>query len=185
MTIPELVIIAFAVSLSAFPNAVFGSIESCQDYKGAFKIAVAFALSRAVMVAFGFWICSLFTGMISGSVIWLVFGLLFILGIKTLISSLYVNPSERTFRYNNTLILFLSAFALGIDGFIAGLAFGFVQNILLQQVVLYFFIFTFLITLIGISFGKKSGNIRWTKRIGVIGGVIVIIMSLEYLLRII
>ncbi len=185
MTVPELIIIAFAVSLSAFPNAVFGSIESCQNYRGAFKIAAAFSLSRAVMVALGFWICSLLTGMISGQSIWLVFGLLFILGIKTVIGAIYLKPSERSFRYDNNLILFLSAFALGIDGFIAGLAFGFVKNILLEQVVLSFFIFTFLITIIGISFGRKSGNIPWTKRMGVTGGAIVIIMSFEYLLRLI
>lgn len=123
------------------------------------------------LMAFGYWLCTLFNHLLNDFRYWIVAGIFLILGIKMIFGSLKSKIADRQFHMNNDLILFFSAIAANINGFIAGLAFAFMK-INFAQLVLIITLLTTLVALTGLYYGKKAGSFSIAKKAELTGGLI-------------
>jgi putative Mn2+ efflux pump MntP len=111
---------------------------------------------------------------------WIAFGLLAILGLKMVYESLKNDNEKSTFNPLRISILIGMALATSVDALVVGVSFAFI-NMNIYWSVLVIATVTFLVSMVGILFGKKVGG-SLGKRMEVIGGLILIGIGLKILL---
>ena len=111
---------------------------------------------------------------------WIAFGLLAILGVKMVYESFKNDNEKSTFNPLRLSILIGMALATSVDALVVGVSFAFI-NMNIYWSVLVIATVTFLVSMVGILFGKKVGG-SLGKRMEVIGGLILIGIGLKILL---
>ncbi len=95
--------------------------------------------------------------------------------------SLQKSEEEKNFDPLNLLVLLGMSLATSIDAFVVGISFGFLKvNILLATFVIGSI--TFIISMLGILFGKKTGS-RFGKKMEIVGGLILIGIGTKILIE--
>jgi putative Mn2+ efflux pump MntP len=166
---------SFAVSISS------GLVLNRIDFRNAAKIAFSLGFSQALMPTLGWLIGVKIENYIRNFDHWIAFGLLFLIGLKMIVESLKSNEDDKNFNPLNPKVLLMISLATSIDALIAGISFAFIEyNWFLAGFIIG--ATTFVISMLGILFGKKMGN-RLVNKMEIVGGVILIFLGIRILLQ--
>ncbi len=166
---------SFAVSISC------GVARTKIDFFPATRIAFVLAIFQAVMPLIGWVVGVRLAEMVKEADHWIAFGLLLILGLKMIVDSIRSSDKPTDFDPLNIRVMVMMALATSIDALIVGVSFGTLHyNIWLAMGIIGFT--TFVVAMLGILFGKKTGN-RFGKRMEIVGGLILAGIGLKILLQ--
>jgi putative Mn2+ efflux pump MntP len=173
---------SFAVSVSSglmLPGIRF--LKAC-------IIAFSLAFFQAVMPMIG-WLAGISIRDYLGEYDhWIAFGLLSALGLKMIIESLKSEEQRNTFHPLKPVVLLTMSIATSIDALIVGVSFAFIETPdqpLWLAILLPVFVIgsvTFIMSMLGILFGKKAGS-KLGKRMEMLGGVILIGIGVKILVE--
>ena len=176
----SLILIAFGLSFDTFAVSVSTGIKiTYLKFKQALKIALTFGFFQALMPLIGWFLGVQIESYISNYDHWIAFGLLAILGLRMIYESFSKEENNTSANPLNPVILIGMAIATSIDALVVGVSFAFMNmNIYLSVAIIG--LVTFLVSMVGMLFGKKVGG-KLGKRMEIVGGIILIIIGLKML----
>jgi len=189
MEIVTLFLLALGLSFDSFAVSVSSGLmlPAIRFYKACI-IAFSLAFFQAVMPLLGWFAGVTIRDYLVNFDHWIAFGLLSALGIKMIFESL--KPEERRNGFNplDPVVLLTMSLATSIDALIVGVSFAFIETpdtplwlaILLPVIIIGGI--TFLMSMLGILFGKKAGS-KLGKRMEMLGGIILIGIGFKILLE--
>jgi putative Mn2+ efflux pump MntP len=143
----------------------------------ALKTGFFFGLFQAIMPVIGWIVGFSIINLISGFDHWMAFGLLVFIGLRMIYEAL-TKESKQIVSSSSFKILVMLSIATSIDALAVGLSLSFLEtSIILPAIIIG--IITFSLSFAGVYLGKKFGS--YFDRIGVIGGIILIIIGLRIL----
>lgn len=164
----------FAVSISS------GIAKQEIVFKDALKIALTLAFFQSAMPLAGWSLGEQVKQYISEFDHWIAFGILVVLGIKMILES-FKNEDEKEFNPLNPWILISMAIATSLDALAVGISFSMISIPILISVLIIGFV-TFIASMLGILFGKKTGK-SFGKKIEIAGGIILIAIGTKILIE--
>jgi manganese efflux pump family protein len=166
---------SFAVSVSS------GLIRQEITFNQALRIAISLAFFQGMMPLAGWLLGTKLTNHIGQWDHWIAFTLLAALGGKMLYESLFVNEEEKDFDPLNFWVIIGMSIATSIDALIVGFTLAIVSVTIFESVIIIGFV-TFLVSMLGILFGKKSGNVLG-KKVEILGALILIGIGVKFLIE--
>jgi manganese efflux pump family protein len=164
----------FAVSVSS------GLIRKEILFWQAVRIAFFLALFQALMPVLG-WLGGItIKDWIEPFDHWVALGILTILGIKMIIES-QKNGEEKNIDPLNIKFIISMALATSIDAFAVGISFAIIQVNMLLAVLIIGSV-TFIASMLGILFGKKTGS-HFGQKMEIIGGLILIAIGIKIVIE--
>jgi len=164
----------FAVSVSS------GLIRKEILFWQAVRIAIILAAFQAIMPLIG-WLGGIsIKNWIEPFDHWIALGILTILGIKMIIES-QKNSDEKDIDPLNIKFIISMALATSIDAFAVGISFAIIEVNMLLAVFIIGSV-TFIASMLGILFGKKTGS-HFGQKMEIIGGLILIIIGIKIVLE--
>ncbi len=111
---------------------------------------------------------------------WVALGILSILGIKMLVES-FKKDEEKNINPLDIKVIISMALATSIDAFAVGISFAIIEvNMLLAFIIIGSV--TFITSMLGILFGKKTGS-HFGQKMEIIGGIILIAIGIKIVLE--
>ena len=166
---------SFAVSVSS------GLTHQKIKFHQALRIAFSLAFFQGLMPLVGWMLgYSLKFYMIEWDH-WVAFILLGSLGGKMLYESLTNGEEEKTFNPLNFWVIIGMSLATSIDALVVGFTLAMVDVTIYISVII-IGVVTFLVSMLGILFGKKTGN-RYGKKVEIIGALILIGIGVKILIE--
>ena len=110
---------------------------------------------------------------------WIAFTLLFIIGIRMIFES-YKKVEKRNFNPTRFSTMIILALATSIDALIVGVSLAF-TSVNIYWACFIIGVVTFIASMLGILFGKKTGE-RFSKKLEVAGGLVLIIIGVKILI---
>lgn len=185
----SIVLIAFGLSMDSFAISVSsGLILPEIRFKKAIIIAFSLAFFQGIMPLLG-WLAGFgFQEYVKPVDHWVAFILLAFLGLKMIRESTKKEEDRTSTNPLEAKVLVTMSLATSIDALIVGMSLAFVQSsdvsiwrkILIP--VLIIGTITFIVSMLGILFGKKVGN-RFGKRMEMLGGVVLLFIGLRILIE--
>lgn len=175
-----LILLLIAVSLALDCFTVSACITSIKKIQSKFYLIVPlhFGIFQFFMTIIGFYFGLSFKNIIENFDHWVAFGLLSIIGIKMIVES--IKDVHESIGINSEFNIIMLSIATSIDALVIGLAFSFNGfDIFISALIIG--IISFLISLIGLSLGKKIHDLR-IGYIGVVGGLILIGIGIKTLI---
>jgi len=164
----------FAVSVSS------GLMKREISFKQALRIAIVLGSFQGIMPAIGWFLGTSIKGYILEWDHWIALILLGALGVKMIVESL-MKKEDRDFNPLHLKVMVTMAIATSIDALIVGISFGmFEVNLPLAVVVIGGV--TFFTSMLGILFGKKTGE-HFGEKVEMLGGIILIIIGLKIVIQ--
>ena len=145
----------------------------------ALKIGFFFGLFQAIMPIIGWFLGLSIIDLISGFDHWIAFGLLVFIGIRMIYESL-ASESKKIAYSSSLKVLIMLSIATSIDALAVGLSLSFLEASIVTPAII-IGITTFSLSFLGLYIGKKLGN--YFKRIGILGGIILIVIGLRILIE--
>jgi len=179
MDLARILILAIGLSMDSLIIALTsGAIIKRHNPTDVLKIAGMLAFVQMNLTVFGWLIGSTFAGYIDQYDHWIAFAILFILGVRVIISAIK-NEDENPFNPLNFKVMMGLAIATSIDATAVGLSLSIMDvDILTPAAVIG--IVTFLIASTGVIFGSKVGK-RYNLRINILGGIILLLIAFSIL----
>ena len=185
MSIVELFLIGVGLSMDAFAVAVCqGLCMPKLNLRQGGVIALYFGGFQALMPLIGWFLGSQFAGYIQSFDHWVAFVLLALIGGNMVREALSPEEEETSCAVNSKLDhkkLFMMAVATSIDALAIGVAFAFMDVLILPAVSL-IGCTTFCLSLVGVVVGNFFGS-RYKKRAELTGGIIWILLGVKILLE--
>ena len=185
MSIVELFLIGVGLSMDAFAVAVCqGLCMPKLNLRQGGVIALYFGGFQALMPLIGWFLGSQFAGYIQSFDHWVAFVLLALIGGNMVREVLSPEEEETSCAVNSKLDhkkLFMMAVATSIDALAIGVAFAFMDVLILPAVSL-IGCTTFCLSLVGVVVGNFFGS-RYKKRAELTGGIILILLGVKILLE--
>ena len=185
MSIVELFLIGVGLSMDAFAVAVCqGLCMPKLNLRQGGVIALYFGGFQALMPLIGWFLGSQFAGYIQSFDHWVAFVLLALIGGNMVREALSPEEEETSCAVNSKLDhkkLFMMAVATSIDALAIGVAFAFMDVLILPAVSL-IGCTTFCLSLVGVVVGNFFGS-RYKKRAELTGGVILVLLGVKILLE--
>ena len=185
MSIVELFLIGVGLSMDAFAVAVCqGLCMPKLNLRQGGVIALYFGGFQALMPLIGWFLGSQFAGYIQSFDHWVAFVLLALIGGNMVREALSPEEEETSCAVNSKLNhkkLFVMAVATSIDALAIGVAFAFMDVLILPAVSL-IGCTTFCLSLVGVVVGNFFGS-RYKKRAELTGGIILILLGVKILLE--
>lgn len=188
MEIITVLILSVGLAMDAFAvSSVDGLVYSNLSSKKAFFIAGMFALFQMIMPVLGYYLGKFFYDYIKDYDHWIAFVLLMGIGIEMIIESIMElkKPQEnrkiKCFCYRDIVI---QSVATSIDAFAVGISLVSLSTPLLYNIA-NIGVVTFILSTVGIFFGKKINNLFKGKVeiTQIIGGLILILIGINILLN--
>jgi manganese efflux pump family protein len=186
MEIITLLLLAFGLSFDSFAVSVSSGLilPGIRFYKACI-IAFSLAFFQGLMPMLGWFAGLTVRDQLAHIDHWIAFGLLALLGLKMIFESF--KPEEERYGFNplKPTVLLTMSLATSIDALIVGVSFAFIQEPNTIAMVLPVIIIggvTFIISMLGILFGKKAG-MKLGKRMEMLGGFILIAIGLKILVE--
>lgn len=175
-------LIAVGLSMDSFAVSITsGLVMSKIDFRNAMKIAFSLAFFQALMPTLGWLIGRKIEVYIESFDHWIAFGLLFLIGMKMILESRKANENDRSFNPLNPKVLLLMSLATSIDALVVGISFAFIEyRWFLSGLIIG--ATTFIISMLGILFGKKMGS-RFGNKMEIVGGLILIFIGVRILFQ--
>ncbi len=186
MGIIELFLIAVGLSMDAFAVSIGNGLSMKKSSpKAALAIAFSFGLFQALMPTAGYFLGSAFEDIIKDfdhfiALIFLGFigGKMIFDGIKELRAKKRgEEEEEKPFKLSFGTLM-IQAVATSIDALIVGVSFAALPDVNIWAAVVLIGITTFTISLVGVFFGKKFGQLLGSKA-EVLGGIILVGIGLK------
>lgn len=186
MGIIELFLIAVGLSMDAFAVSVGNGLSMKKSSpKAALAIAFSFGLFQALMPTAGYFLGSAFEDVIKEfdhfiALIFLGFigGKMIYDGIKELRAGKKgAKTEEKAFKLSFG-ILIIQAVATSIDALIVGVSFAALPDVNIWAAVVIIGITTFVLSLIGVFFGKKFGQLIGSRAV-IFGGIILAAIGIK------
>lgn len=175
-----ILIIAVGLSMDSFAVSITsGLVLNTIKFKDAVKIAFSLALFQAVMPSIGWIIGMRIQSYIESFDHWIAFGLLFIVGAKMIIESFKTEEEDKNFNPLNIKVLLMISLATTIDALVVGISFAFIEYRWFWSGMI-IGVTTFIISMLGILFGKKIGH-RLGNKMEIAGGLILILLGVKIL----
>lgn len=182
MGITEILFIGIGLSMDAFAVSVSGGLTMRKIYaKNVIKIALCFGLFQAIMPTIGWLAASSFEKYIRIYDGWIALILLGYIGVKMIYES--IKGEENTDKDISKLkILIPLGIATSIDALVVGVTFvsSYIGWAIIEPVSL-IGMTTFLISAVGVTFGKKFGEMLGS-RAEIAGGIILIAIGIKIFL---
>lgn len=186
MEVITLLLLAFGLSFDSFAVSVSsGMILPGIRFFKACIFAFSLAFFQGLMPVLGWYAGLTVRDELAFIDHWIAFGLLGILGIKMILESLKAEEHKNNFNPLKPSVLLAMSLATSIDALIVGVSFAFIQNPDSETIILPVLIIgsvTFIVSMLGILFGKKAGT-RLGKRMEMLGGVILIAIGFKILVE--
>ena len=160
----------FAVSVSS------GLIKREITFKQALRIAFVLGFFQGIMPAIGWFLGTSIKDFIQEWDHWIALVLLATLGIKMIYEAVS-KKDDKAFNPLDFKVMVGMGVATSIDALIVGVSFG-MFSVNLPLAVIIIGGVTFLASMLGILFGKKTGE-HFGEKIEILGGVILIIIGLK------
>lgn len=186
MGIIELFLIGVGLSMDAFAVSIGNGLSMKKsDSKAALAIAFSFGLFQALMPLLGYFLGSAFEQVIKDfdhyiALIFLGFigGKMIFDGIKEIREKKSGEAEEKNAFKLSFGTLMIQAVATSIDALIVGVSFAALPNVNIWAAITLIGITTFAISLIGVFFGKKFGQLLGSKA-EILGGIILVGIGLK------
>lgn len=180
MDLLTVVLLAVGLSFDSFAVSVSsGLILKKIEFLPATRIAFSLAFFQAAMPVIGWLVGLSIKDYIREFDHWIAFVMLLLIGLKMIWESFHQKEKPADFNPLNIYVLVTLSIATSIDALIVGVGFGFSEVRILEAIVIIGTV-TFIISMLGILFGKKAGN-RFGKRMEVAGGMILIGIGVKIL----
>ena len=180
----ELVALAVGLSMDAFAVAVCKGLAMKKATLRAGAVCGAwFGGFQALMPLIGYFLGTLFAGVIEAFDHWVAFGLLAIIGINMLkeafgkCSECENQDADLSFR-----TMLVMAVATSIDALAVGISLAMAGDVNIVTAVLLIGAITFTLSALGVKIGNVFGS-RFEKKAQVAGGVILILLGVKILLE--
>lgn len=182
MELITLIFIAIGLSVDSFAVSVSCGLVMCDiTFRKATRIAFSLAFFQSLMPLLGWFIGMRIASLVKSFDHWIAFGLLAIIGGKMIIESFKKSDEEK--QKMNPLdpkVLIGISLATSIDALIVGISFALISiNLYLATIIIGFT--TFVLSMLGILFGKKTG-LKFGNKMEIFGGVILFLIGLKILL---
>lgn len=185
----SLFFIAFGLSMDSFAVSVSsGLMLPAIRFGKATIIAFSLAFFQGLMPFIGFLLGVSLLDFLKPIDHWVAFVLLSILSVKMLVESFKHEDERTTFNPLNPAILLTMSVATSIDALIVGMTLALIDfsgtyfwlSILIPVVIIGSV--TFIMSMLGILFGKKVG-IRFGKKMEMIGGIVLFLIGARILIE--
>lgn len=183
MSLREMVVLAFALSMDAFAVALCkGACLSEQKDKGeSLAIAASFGFFQALMSLIGWFVGSRFRAYIESVDHYIAFGLLLFIGGKLVYEAWKNRDEELVCTPLHFMELMLLSIATSIDALAAGVAMA-VLDLNIWLAILLIGVITLVMSFIGFKTGKKFGA-RFQSKAQLIGGIALIFIGIKILVE--
>ena len=181
MTLAELFILAFGLSMDAFAVAVCKGLAMGKLTLGRTCVVGAwFGSFQALMPLIGWLLGSAFSRYITAFDHWIAFGLLALIGAGMIREAAKGENSEADGSLK-LKTMFLLAVATSIDALAVGVTFAFL-NVAIIPAICFIGVVTFILSALGVKIGNVFG-VRFKAKAEAAGGVILILLGLKILLE--
>lgn len=181
MGIVEILLLAVGLSMDAFAVSVCKGLSMRTSSLRAGVICGAwFGGFQALMPLIGFFLGTMFAGVISSFDHWVAFGLLVIIGLNML-KEAFSKEEEQTDGDLSPRTMFVMAVATSIDALAMGVTFAFLQ-VNIAFAVLFIGVTTFVLSAVGLKIGNIFGA-RFKTLAERFGGAVLILMGVKILLE--
>ena len=181
----ELFFLAVGLSMDAFAVSVCKglSVKKAGLREGA-ACGVWFGGFQALMPLIGYFLGTLFAGVIESFDHWVAFGLLAVIGINMLKEAFEKGECECCDKNADFSVktMFVMAVATSIDALAVGISLAMAGNVNIVLAVVLIGVITFLLSALGVKIGNIFGS-RFEKKAQVAGGVILILLGVKILLE--
>lgn len=185
MGFAELLLLAVGLSMDAFAVSICKGLSMKKATLGAGAICGAwFGGFQAAMPLIGFFLGTLFAGVIEAFDHWVAFGLLVIIGINML-KEAFSSESECENCDGADLsfkTMFVMAIATSIDALAVGISLAMAGNVNIWAAIGLIGVITFIMCAIGVKIGNAFGS-RFEKKAQIAGGVILVLLGVKILLE--
>jgi putative Mn2+ efflux pump MntP len=186
MTLLEILLIAFGVSVDAFAVSVGGAMGcSKNSWRNNFNAGLFFGGFQFLMPVAGFFAASVLTGFVQKYDHWCAFGLLAFVGGKMVWDGLHVDKEEETpevcqLDFFSPAKLLLPAVATSLDALAVGGSIAFAGNSIWIPAAA-MGVVTGIISFCGVELGYKLKSFGCEKAMTVAGGVVIILIGIRIL----
>ena len=180
----ELVALAVGLSMDAFAVAVCKGLAMKKATLRAGAVCGAwFGGFQALMPALGYFLGTLFAGVIEAFDHWVAFGLLAIIGINMLKEAFSkCSDCESHDADLSARTMLVMAIATSIDALAVGISLAMAGDVNIVTAVLLIGVITFALSALGVKIGNVFGS-RFEKKAQIAGGCILILLGLKILLE--
>ena len=180
----ELFLLAIGLSMDAFAVSICKGLSMKKaTLKAEVTCGAWFGGFQALMPLIGFFLGTLFAGVIEAFDHWVAFGLLAIIGFNMLREAFEKGcdceegDADLSFK-----TMFVMAVATSIDAMAVGISLAMAGNVNIWTAILLIGITTFVLSAVGVKIGNVFGS-RFEKKAQVAGGVILILLGAKILLE--
>lgn len=179
MEFVTLVLLAIGLCFDTFAVSVTtGLILNSITFFNATKIALTFAFFQGAMPVVGWVVGSRVRTIAADYDHWLAFVLLLIIGIKMIVES-FKKEEKRQLNPLQPRVMAGLGLATSIDALVVGISLAFFETRILTAGFIIGAV-TFIASMLGILFGKKTGE-RFGRKMEIFGGIILILIGVKIL----
>ncbi len=183
MDIITIILLAIGLSMDAFAVSITnGIIIKKVKFKQAFNIALCFGLFQAIMPLIGWKLASYFSTYIINFDHWIAFILLSAIGGKMVHEAFEEEHIDKKSDPTKLGKLILLGLATSIDALAVGVNFAFIKTDSLFFTIATIGLTTFIISFVGVYFGKTFGSF-FKKEAEIFGGVVLFLIGLKILIE--
>jgi len=177
-----LLLIAIGLSFDTFAASVSTglAVNHIKFWQGV-KVAIILAFFQSLMPLIGWFAGKQIASLISDYDHWIAFGLLGALGLKMIYESFVQEEKQDEADPLRFTILIGIAIATSIDALVVGVSFAFMEMNIYWSVFVIGAV-TFLVSMIGMLFGKQAGG-WFGKKMEIVGGLILIGIGIKILIE--
>ena len=182
MDLLAILFLAFGLSMDAFAVSVSAGISTPEaKFTHSLKVALCFGFFQAFMPYLGYLAASLFAKYILAFDHWVAFAVLSLIGGNMIFEALSSKESDNAYpKHTKFWGLIVLGFATSIDALAVGVNFALIPDFNVLSACLLIGIVTFIVSLIGVSFGKVFGSYL-SKYAQITGGIILIGIGVKIL----
>jgi putative Mn2+ efflux pump MntP len=182
ISLPYIFLLSLSLAMDAFAVSISAGISGKRsNLKESVRIAFFFGLFQAVMPLIGFYLARSFYDIICSVDHWIAFFLLAFIGGKMILEAIKKGDTCEVFPERiSTKRLLVLAVATSIDALAAGVSLSILCTDIFIPVTS-IGIITFLLSFLGVYFGKKLGC-KFGSRAEIIGGIVLILIGLKVLI---
>lgn len=178
----QLFLTGISLSMDAFAASVCeGLSDNKKGLSRALIVALFFGGFQAFMPVLGYLLGVSFLEYIEAFDHWLAFGLLCLIGLNMIREAFKSEGDSCPLKPSSYAQLLLMAVATSIDALAVGITFA-IDGVNISQAALIIGVTTFVLSFVGVTFGKKIG-VKFEKGASVAGGLILVAIGTKILIE--
>lgn len=144
-------------------------------------IGLFFGFFQSIMPVIGWAAGRSFQSVMMTADHWIAFALLTIIGLKMIYESIKIKSEEDDVKSLTIYSLFTLSVATSIDAFAIGISFAMLEMSIVTPIIIIGCI-TFILSFLGVGFGKHVGKLL-PKKIEIVGGIVLIAIGIKILIE--